>query len=150
MFGAPVEPALGRFAEQAAAAFGAPISLLTVVHDRQLLIKASVGLDVACLPCEDGFCHYGLDQDDLLEVCDAAADPMFRALPCVAGEPYVRYYLGAPLTLARDVDVGMLCVLDTAVRPPASRDQRAYLTGLARQAAHAIERRADLKGSLAA
>ena len=147
---ASFEPGLNRFAEQAAASFAAPISLLTVLHDQQLLIRASVGLDVVCLPRQEGFCHYAVDRDDLLEVCDARTDPFFRTLPCVVGEPHIGYYLGAPLTLARNVDVGMLCVLDTAPRLPASGDQRAYLVGLARQAAHAIERRADLKDSLAA
>lgn len=150
VLGTPVEPSLNRFTKQAASAFAAPISLLTILHDRDLWVRASTGLDVACLPRKDGFCHYAVDRDDLLEVCDALSDPFFRTLPCVSGEPHVRYYLGAPLTLARDMDVGMLCVLDTVPRPPASRDQRAYLAGIARQAAHAIERQADIKGSLAA
>ncbi|WP_375244913.1 GAF domain-containing protein [Sphingomonas parapaucimobilis] len=99
---------------------------------------------------KDGFCHYAVDQDDLLEVCDALADPFFRTLPCVTSEPHVRYYLGAPLTLTHDIDIGMLCVVDTVARPPASRDQRSYLIGLARQAADAIERRADFRNGLAA
>lgn len=150
ILGAPVEPGLDQFTRQAASAFAAPMSFLTILHNKNLWIRASVGLDVACVPREDGFCHYAVDHDDLFEVCDAPADPLFRSLPCVTGEPYVRYYLGAPLTMARDLDVGMLCVLDTKSRPPASRDQRAYLAGLARQAAQAIERRADTKGQIAA
>lgn len=126
---APAELCLDRFAELASTAFAAP----------------GVGLDLVCVPRREGFCHYAVDCDDLLEVCDAWADPVFRLLPGVVGAPYIRYYPGAPLTLARKVDVGMLCVLDTVARLPASRDQRAYLEGLARQAAQAIERRADVK-----
>lgn len=146
VLGVPVEPSLNRFVEQASGAFAAPIALLTIIHDQQLLVRASIGLDVACVPRGDSFCHHAVDRDDLLEVCDAQSDPLFRTLPCVTGEPHVRYYIGAPLTLARNLDVGMLCVLDTSVRRPASRDQRAYLLGLARQATHAIERRAETKG----
>lgn len=142
---APAELRLDRFAELASTAFAAPLSFLTVLHDQQLLIRGGVGLDLVCVPRREGFCHYAVDRDDLLEVCDAWADPVFRLLPGVVGAPYIRYYLGAPLTLARKVDVGMLCVLDTVARLPASRDQRAYLEGLARQAAQAIERRADVK-----
>jgi len=150
ILGAPVEPGLDQFTRQAASAFAVPMSFLTILHDEQLWVRASTGLDVACVPREDGFCNYAVDRDDLFEVCDAPADPFFRSLPCVTGEPYVRYYLGAPLTLTRALDVGMLCVLDTKPRPSASRDQRAYLAGLARQAAQAIERRADTKGQIAA
>ena len=150
VLGAPVEPSLNRFTEQAASAFAAPISLLTILHDQDLWVRASTGLDVTCLPRKDGFCHYAVDRDDMLEVCDALDDPFFRTLPCVSGEPFVRYYLGAPLTMTSDMDVGLLCVLDTAPRTPASRDQRAYLAGIARQAASAIERQADIKGVLAA
>lgn len=150
VLGTPAEPSLNRFTQQAASAFAAPIALLTILHDQELWVRASTGLDVTCVPRKDGFCHYAVDRDDLLEVCDALADPFFRTLPCVTDEPHVRYYLGAQLTMTRDLDVGMLCVLDTAPRPPASRDQRAYLAGIARQAAFAIERQADLKGNLAA
>lgn len=150
VLGTPVEPGLDRFTQQAASAFAAPISMLTILHDQELWVKATTGLDVVCLPREDGFCYYAVDRDDLLEVCDAQANPFFRTLPCVSGEPHVRYYLGAPLTLASDLDVGMLCVLDTVSRPPASRDQRAYLAGLARQAAQALERQADIRSRVAA
>lgn len=147
---APSEPGLNRFAEQAANAFAAPLAFVTVLHDQQLLVKGGVELAAVCLPRKEAFCHYAVDRNDLLEVCDALADPFFRTLPCVAGASHVRYYVGAPLTIARNVDVGMLCVLDTVPRSPASRDQRTYLAGLARQAAQAIERRVDRKGCRAA
>jgi len=148
--GTPAEPGLHRFTEQAAQAFAAPISLLTLVHDDRLWAKASTGLDMQCLPRQDGFCSYVVERADMLEVCDALADPFFRTLPPVMGDPHICYYLGAPLTLAGGMDVGALCVLDTKPREPASRDQRAYLAGLARQAATMLEHRARTKGSLAA
>lgn len=148
--GVPAEPSLQRFTEQASQAFAAPISLLTLLHDDQLWVKASSGLEVECLPREDGFCNHAVDRNELLEVCDAATDPFFRHLPVVTGAPSIRYYIGAPLKLASGVEVGALCVLDTKARFPAQRDQRAYLIGLARQATHALERSAHIRGSLAA
>lgn len=148
--GKPPEPGLHRFTEQAAQAFAAPISLLTLIHDDQLWVKASTGLDLECLPKQDGFCTYVVERADMLEVCDALDDSFFRTLPPVTGDPHVRYYIGAPLTLAGGMDVGALCVLDTKPRGPASRDQRAYLASLARQAATMLEHRARTKGSLAA
>lgn len=148
--GTPAEPGLNRFTEQASHAFAAPVSLLTLIHDDRLWIKAGTGLDLQCLPKQDGFCTYVVERAEMLEVCDALADPFFSKLPPVTGEPYLRYYLGAPLTLASGMDVGALCVLDTKPREPASRDQRAYLVGLARQAAIMLEHRARIKGDVAA
>lgn len=146
----PTEPGFDRFVGQAAAAFAAPISFLTLIDLNTMWVKASAGLDLQCLPRRDSFCAHVLSRDEPLEVCDARADPRFRRLPPVVGEPYIRYYIGAPLTLVDGTDVGALCVIDTRPRPPASRDQRAYLVGLARQATHALERQAHVRGSVAA
>lgn len=147
---APADVVLDRFVERAAQAFAAPISLLTLLHDEQLCVKASTGFAVECLPRKDSLCNYAVDRKGLLEVCDAQLDPFFRHLPPVTGEPHVRYYIGAPLTLSNRMDVGVLCVVDLHPRPPASRDQRAYLIGLARQATDAIEHRAHLRRAAAA
>lgn len=144
------EPGFDRFVEQAANAFAAPIALLTLLNDDTLWIKAATGMELQCLPRRDGFCSHAVERGEVLEVCDARADQFFRTLPPVTGEPYIRYYLGAPLKLMNGTDVGALCVLDTQPREPASRDQRAYLIGLARQATQALEQRAHIKGSLAA
>jgi len=144
------EPGFDSFVHKAAIAFDAPISLLTLLHDDTLWVKASTGLQMQCAPRENGFCTHAVDRKELLEVCDARADPLFAKLLIVTGEPHIRYYIGAPLTLMDGTDIGALCVLDTQQREPASRDQKAYLTGLARQATQALERNAHIKGSLAA
>jgi GAF domain-containing protein len=97
-------------------------------------------MNVQCVPRGESFCTHALDRIELLEVCDASVEPPYRSLPSVTGEPHLRYYLGAPLMLENRLDIGVLCVLDTLPRPPASRDQRAYLRGLARHAAALLER----------
>ncbi|SUJ35599.1 Uncharacterised protein [Sphingomonas paucimobilis] len=63
--------------------------------------------------------------------------------PVSRGAPYVRYYIGAPLRRLNGAHVGVLCVVDTRRRHPASPDQAAYLMGLARQASTALEARLD-------
>lgn len=147
---APTEPGFDRFVEQAATAFAAPMSFLTLFREETMWVKACAGFDLRCLPRSDSFCSHALDRNGPLEVCDALADRRFRSLASVTGKPHIRYYIGAPLTLVSGIDVGALCVIDTRARPPASRDQRAYLVGLARQATHALERQAHVKGSVAA
>ena len=139
------EPGFDRFVQRAASAYDAPVGLLTVLRHGELWIKAARGFDIQCMPRKDTFCGHAVDRGELLEVCDATLDPRFRDLPVVTGAPFVRYYIGAPLTAA-GIDVGVLCVLDVRPRPPASPDQRAYLAGLARQASGMLERHGPKKG----
>jgi GAF domain-containing protein len=148
ILGLPAEPVFDRYVDSAALAFNAPIAVLSLIHDHQQTIRASHGLkvDLECVPRSSGFCSYTLDRDDVLEVCDPEADDRFAGLPGVTGDPHVRYYLGAPLRLLSGIDVGALCVADTVHRLPASADQRAYLLGLARQAARTLEARLDIWG----
>jgi len=144
------EPDFDRFVQQAADAFAAPIALLTLIESDTMWVKAAKGFDVECAARKDSFCTHAIDRCEPLEVCDASVDPRFRDLPGVKGDPLIRYYIGAPLTLIDGTDIGALCVIDTTPRAPASRDQRAYLVALARQAALALDRRAHVRATAAA
>ena len=140
----PAEPAFDRFVNEAAASFDAPIALLSLIHSDEQWFKAEHGLTLTCIPRSAGFCGYALDYSGALECCDPEHDPRFANLEIVTGNPFIRYYIGAPLKLLSGVGVGALCVFDTVKRPPTSGDQRAYLLGLARQASMTLEARADL------
>jgi len=144
ILGSAPEPIFDRLVAAAANAFDAPIALMSLIHDDQQWFKAGHGLVIDCIPRESGFCSFTLDRPEILETADPQADPRFSNLPVVAGEPHVRYYIGAPLRRVSGIDVGALCVLDTKRRSPASADQKAYLIGLARQASTALEARLDL------
>ena len=140
----PAEPSFDRFVNEAASAFNAPIALLSLIHNEDQWFKATHGLTLSCIPRDSGFCGHAIDHEGALECCDSESDPRFAGLAVVTGDPFIRYYIGAPLRLLNGIDVGALCVLDTITRPPASADQRAYLLGLARQAAMVLENRGDL------
>jgi GAF domain-containing protein len=144
------EPDFDRFVHKAADAFAAPISLLTLFHHDTVWVKAAIGFELQCVPRANSFCNHAVDRSEPLEVCDAHQDHRYRELPPVVGSPFIRYYLGTPLKLPDGTGVGVLCVLDTEPRSPASSDQKAFLNGLARQATQALERRAHIKGSIAA
>lgn len=141
--------AFDRFVSAAASAFMAPMAAVSLIHDETQNIAVSHGLPVGCMPRSESFCTFTIEQGDVLECCDPESDPRFAALPAVLSEPYVRYYIGAPLRLLSGIEVGALCVVDTVRRRAASDDQKAYLAGLARQAALALESRLDLYGDAA-
>lgn len=137
----PAETTFDRFVSTAAAAFDAPIALLSLIHGNDQWFKAGHGLTLDCIPRDSGFCSFTLDRPDVLEVCAPETDLRFAHLGVVTGDPHIRYYIGAPLRRMNGIDVGALCVLDTVTREPASADQKAYLIGLARQASMALEAR---------
>ncbi len=146
---ASAEPSFTRFADDAALAFNAPIAALTLIHDDLQSVMASHGFPLGCMARSSSFCTYALDRPGVLECCDPEVDARFAGLPGVTGDPWVRYYIGAPLRLLSGIDVGTLCVIDTVRRPPASADQTAYLIGLARQASTALDARLDIWGNAA-
>ena len=143
VLGSAPEPVFDRLVSAAASAFDAPMALLSLIHRDQQWVKASHGITLDCYPRHDSFCTHALDRSDVLECTDPLDDPRFAALPGVTGAPYVRYYIGAPLRRLNGAHVGVLCVVDTRRRHPASPDQAAYLMGLARQASTALEARLD-------
>lgn len=53
-------------------------------------------------------------------VPDATQDERFAANPLVTGEPFIRFYAGAPLVYLRSVRLGALCLLDGHPRAPAA------------------------------
>ncbi len=58
------------------------------------------------------FCTHALDSDDILVVLDAVCDPRFSTNPLVLGQPYIRFYAGAPLVTRDGHRIGTFCLLD--------------------------------------
>ncbi|GAA0256781.1 GAF domain-containing sensor histidine kinase [Cryptosporangium japonicum] len=134
------EPEFDDIAMLAAEICGTPVAMVSLVDSDRQWFKARVGVD-APETCRDAaFCAHALEQPDVLEVPDAAADPRFADNPLVVGEPFIRFYAGAPLRVENGVSLGTVCVIDHRPRsltPP----QRRALRALARHAAAEIELR---------
>ncbi|MBN8808655.1 MAG: GAF domain-containing protein [Sphingomonas sp.] len=107
---------LDRIAAFAARLCGAPIALVSLVErDRQFFL-ARTGLAVSETPRATSFCQYAMQMSDVMVVPDATLDPRFATNPLVTGDPYIRFYAGAPLVADDGVPLGSLCVIDRIPR----------------------------------
>lgn len=112
----PPEERYNKIVGFAAAEFDVPIVLVTLVDAERQWFKASVGTEV----CETGrdvsFCSHAILQDSIMVVPDTLDDLRFADNPLVTGEPHIRFYAGAPLTMASGLRLGTLCLIDRRPR----------------------------------
>lgn len=109
--------ALRRITDFAAALCDAPIALVSLVEERRQTFLARTGLDVSETPRETSFCQHAMLQDTITVVPDATLDARFADNPLVTGEPFIRFYTGAPLVTGQGVPLGALCVIAREPRP---------------------------------
>jgi PAS domain S-box-containing protein len=119
---------------------GTPIAMMTLVDAERQWFKSRIGTDVEQTPREVSICSYAMRQSDVLIVPDAAKDKRFCDNPLVRGDPYVRFYAGAPLVTPAGHPLGTLCVLDR-VPHELSEQQAESLRILGRQAVVQLELR---------
>ncbi|MFY9292148.1 MAG: GAF domain-containing protein [Methylorubrum rhodinum] len=126
----PPEPAFDRITQLAQRLFDVPIALLSLLDEDRQWFKAKCGLDVSGTPREQAFCNYTILHDSVFVVPDAQADAAFSTNPLVTGEPAIRFYAGAPLTVAPETRLGSLCIIDRTPRT-FSEDEARLLARLA-------------------
>lgn len=139
----PPDPGLDRIVRIARERLDAPVSLVSLGERNRQWFKARAGLDVEAIAREGSFCAEAMARRSTLVVLDATADPRFAHTEHVAGPPYIRSYVGAPLILGDGTVIGTLCVLSTEVRQAFTDAQMASLEDLAALAVDIIEMRAS-------
>ncbi|MGF9764222.1 GAF domain-containing protein [Microvirga sp. 0TCS3.31] len=112
----PSDPILDAICQAAKHHFGVPISLITLVDLRKLWMKASQGFCRSEMPRDAAFCNYTILSNAVFIINDMLVDERFKDNPLVTGEPYLRFYAGAPLVYLKDIRLGSLCLLDTKPR----------------------------------
>jgi anti-sigma regulatory factor (Ser/Thr protein kinase) len=122
---------------------GTPIALITLLDRDRQWFKSRLGTSATETARSVAFCAHTIRQHDLFVVPDTLADVRFRDNPLVVGEPWVRFYIGAPLVTHDGHALGSLCVLDRVPRMLSS-EQQVALTALGRQAVAQLELRLNV------
>ncbi|MEB3231557.1 MAG: GAF domain-containing protein [Leptolyngbyaceae bacterium] len=110
------EKAFDELTQLAATLCQVPIALISLVDHHRQWFKSKVGLDVSETPREVSFCTHVVQSAHMLIVADTSTDPHFSTNPLVLGEPYIRFYAGAPLITPENEVLGTLCVIDVVPR----------------------------------
>ena len=137
----PPEPNFDRLTRLACTIFGLPASVVRVADGDGVTIKSCHGLDPlgAPLPVLD---RDGADRRTLV-VPDALDDRRFADLPCVTGEPRLRFFAAAPLIGPDGACFGSLDVMDRDPNRSFGETQCSILEALAHTAADLHDARAQ-------
>lgn len=134
------DTALDALCSDARAHFDVPIALVTLLDDVRQHFRGRSGTEETETPRNQAFCNYTILSDDIFVVPDALEDPRFVHNPLVTGQPFIRFYAGAPLTYLKDIRLGALCLLDRRPRSFSLGD-RAELAEMADRAVAVIAAR---------
>lgn len=128
----PKENQFDNIAKLASLVCSTPIALLSLVDEKRVWFKSSIGISLDELPREISFCEHTILNDGVLEVYDALTDDRFKSHFLVTNKPYVRSYAGAALIDENGFKLGSVCVFD--VKPRLfTADQKEGLVTLARE-----------------
>lgn len=115
-----------------------PMSVVRFVDGDRQWFKSQHGVDIPESSGEFSFFAPASSTHAVLEVPDTQLDGRFCTHPMVTGEPYVRFYAGAPLVTAEGHVLGTLDVMDVEPRT-LSGPQRKHLQVLAKQVTSQLE-----------
>jgi GAF domain-containing protein len=139
-----VDDILSEIAAEAAAQFGLPVALVSIVLDQAQYFRASHGLDgwmaaTRGTPAEWSFCQHVVRSRAPFVVEDAQTHPLMQDSPLVRIEG-VRCYAGVPLVTLRGHVIGSFCVQGPDARSFTEYDL-AQLHRYAKQVITRIEQR---------
>mmetsp|Transcript_93865 Transcript_93865/g.265557 ORF Transcript_93865/g.265557 Transcript_93865/m.265557 type:complete len:731 (-) Transcript_93865:150-2342(-) len=140
------EQPFNRITQLMTKVFQTPVSLITLVADPgRVWFKSKVGPFGACVDRDGSWCNYVLvpSTPEILITEDASRDARLAHNPYVAGEPFIKFYAGAPLVGSCGERYGTLCIVDLKQRA-FTAELYALLNNFAALAVEEIERNKPL------
>lgn len=134
----PASPVLDCIVDMCRDIFHVRVANISLVDSDRQWFKVIRGLDVCETPRDLAFCNYTILGSEVFEVPNALMHPQLSTNPLVTGEPYIRYYAGAPLVHGGHT-LGALCLIDFEPRPPLTPRESHILTGMASLVIREIE-----------
>lgn len=99
-----------------------PGSFVSVIDDERQYIRVSNNFNLQETSLEDAFCRHIAESGKTIVCCDTHQDLRFADHPLTRGEPWIRFYAGAPLKVAEGQIIGTFCVTDTQPHPFSAED----------------------------
>jgi signal transduction histidine kinase/DNA-binding response OmpR family regulator/HPt (histidine-containing phosphotransfer) domain-containing protein len=112
----PAEERFDRITRIAARLLNVPIAYISLVDSDRQFLKSCFGIPLGETSRDIAFCAHAILENEALVVPDALLDERFVDNPLVTGEPFIRFYIGRPLTTPDGSRVGTLCVADRQPR----------------------------------
>lgn len=100
-------------AVEAMEACDASAGMVSIMEADEERFLAAVGNSHRPGKRRESICAHTILEPDVLAVEDLSRDPRFRAMPYVAGPPFLRFYAGAPILDATGLPLGAVCVTHT-------------------------------------
>lgn len=97
------------------------VSINFITKDKQIL-KARQGHDISQTSRDVAFCNIAIRRFEPLVIEDTYLDARVSSNPLVTGPPFLRSYIGAPLTTEEGFNLGTVCALSKAPRRFSPRD----------------------------
>jgi diguanylate cyclase (GGDEF)-like protein len=136
----PSEESFDRITRLAKMTLQTPMAVVSLVDADRQWFKSKIGVNACETTRGVSFCTHTIEFNEPLIVRDSHADARFAGSPLVIGEPFIRFYIGAPLNTPAGYNIGALCAMDTVPRDP-SVDQVKLLEDLARLVVDELELR---------
>lgn len=95
---------------------GCPFSIITFIDQDRQWFKSIQGLKAKQTPREGGFCAHAIMENEFFTVKNATVDERFKEHPLVSGNPKIRFYAAAPITVGNGLNIGVICVIDDKPR----------------------------------
>ncbi|MEM7562690.1 MAG: sensor domain-containing diguanylate cyclase [Pseudomonadota bacterium] len=110
------EERFDRLTRMAVRAFNVPSSQLVLIKRDREWCKSVAGTEISECDRSESFSSHAILGNDVYVIEDASIDARFSDNAQVVGDPYLRFYAGAPISTRDGFKVGALCIIDYVPR----------------------------------